>query len=144
VGVARAFALLLAFVGGVHAKAVHAVKDGPIGTTGVRFDKAHDRYETTVAVAADLRAPSAQIARVRAESHAGVVAVDRFLLALKDVHHAAARDVVEGAVKKPSATDVLYGSDGSVTMTFALPIADLNATHDTPAAADAPDEKVAP
>ena len=92
----------------------------PVGKTGASYDAALHRIEARGAAAADPRAPSAEVARVRAERQARVEAANRLGKALSALgwrgDEASTRKLLEAA----TASDVDYGADGSVTMTLSL------------------------
>jgi len=92
----------------------------PVGKTGASYDAAQKRVEARGAAAADPRAPSADVARVKAERQARAEAAHKLGKALSALgwrgDEAAAKKLLEGA----TVSGVDYGADGSVTLTLWL------------------------
>jgi hypothetical protein len=80
---------------------------------GADWDAAAHRLTAHGAAAADVRAPSAAIARVKAERTAREHAEKKIAAALKELHKK--RDL-----KTAQVTAIEYGSDGSVELTLTL------------------------
>jgi hypothetical protein len=88
-----------------------------VGQTGALYDKKGELLEARGAAAADLRAPSAQIARVKAERHARDRAEKKISAALKAL---GLTDVTPAILEAATTSDVRYGSDGSVELKLQL------------------------
>jgi hypothetical protein len=92
-----------------------------VGQTGASFDAAAHELVARGAAAADLRAPSAQVARVKAERQARGQAEKRLLAALKDLGwKAPAGDAADKLLEAATVSDERYGSDGSVELKLTL------------------------
>jgi hypothetical protein len=89
---------------------------------GANYDAAAHSLSAHGAAAADLRAPSAQVARVKAERNARERAEKKLAAALKELGYEKAPDEL---LKKAEIADEQYGSDGSVELTLKLDTADL-------------------
>ena len=106
-GVAETVALLLAF--------------RAVGATGAELDQAAHKLRTRAAAAVDLAAPSAEVARVRAEKQARSLCEKRLRAALVELGRKdadAATQAGKLVVKK-----VDYMSDGAVVMEVELDLA---------------------
>ncbi len=92
----------------------------PVGKTGARYDAEAHRLEARGAAVADPRAPSADVARVKAERLARADAGSKLERALSALgwrgDEAALKKIVEGATAAPPD----YGSDGSVTIVLSV------------------------
>jgi hypothetical protein len=92
----------------------------PVGKTGALFDAEVHSLEAHGVAAADPRAPSADVARVKAERQARADARDKLRRALSALGHhgdaTADNALLDGATTK----GLDYGADGSVTLTLAL------------------------
>lgn len=104
---------------GVIVSAATALALVAVAQTGASFDAHEHRMEAAGAAAADLRAPSAAIARVKAERAAKKQAEGRLKAALELLGEkdAAARDQ---RVESAAVVDERYGSDGSVELTLRI------------------------
>jgi len=95
-----------------------------VGRTGAELDRAALTLTARGAAAADLRAPSAAIARVKAERQARTQAEKKLEAALVELGAGDDADeiakIVSGAV-----ADARYGSDGSVELGLVLATKDL-------------------
>jgi hypothetical protein len=91
----------------------------PVGKTGAALDEKRETLEALGAAAADLRAPSADIARIRAERTARARAEARLRAALDEL-----KVLTDEAARKARLADaqaqVRYGSDGSVEVKLTL------------------------
>jgi hypothetical protein len=85
-----------------------------VGQTGARYDARAHKLEARGAAAADLRAPSAQIARVRAERTARSRAEQRLRAALAEL--GAPADKIDELLASAAISDEQFGSDGSVQL----------------------------
>jgi hypothetical protein len=94
-----------------------------VGKTGASYDAAAHRLEARGAAAADLRAPSAEVARVKAERSARAQAEKKLEAALREL--GCKRDPAELA-QSATVEDEQFGSDGSVELLLALPTKDLD------------------
>jgi hypothetical protein len=83
-----------------------------VGQTGAQYDAKAHRLEAAGAAAADLRAPSAAIARVKAERTARAQAEKRLKAALEELGAKDADKLLESA----QVVDERFGSDGSVEL----------------------------
>jgi hypothetical protein len=84
-----------------------------VGHTGAMLDRKAQLLEAPGVAAADLRAPSASIARVKAERAAKKQAEAKLRAALEELGAKKSADkVIEGA----SVVDERFGSDGSVEL----------------------------
>jgi hypothetical protein len=96
-----------------------------VGKTGASYDAAAHRLEARGVAAADLRAPSAAIARVKAERTARARAEKKLSAALVEL---GLKDDLDGLAKRVAAATVAderFGSDGSIELTLALDTKDL-------------------
>jgi hypothetical protein len=88
-----------------------------VGSTGAAYDARAHRLQARAAAAADLRAPSAEVARWKAERTARARAEHKLEAALR----ALGADGDPGKiVANATIADERYGSDGSVELTLAL------------------------
>lgn len=111
-----------AFAAALAALALTFALDGkPVGKTGAALDERKETLEAVGAAAADLRAPSADIARIRAERQARARAEARITAALDELK-ALADEAARKAklAEAQSAAQVRYGSDGSVEVKLTL------------------------
>ncbi|HUS64664.1 MAG TPA: hypothetical protein VMZ28_08995 [Kofleriaceae bacterium] len=92
-----------------------------VGQTGASFDAAEHALVARGAAAADLRAPSAQVARVKAERQARGQAEKRLLAALKQLGWKPGADAqADKLLETVTVSDERYGSDGSVELKLTL------------------------
>jgi hypothetical protein len=82
------------------------------------------QLEATGVAAADLRAPSAQIARVKAERQALGQATKKLVAALEA--RGVAHDDAEKLAASATVADQRFGSDGSVELKLILPTKELH------------------
>jgi hypothetical protein len=110
VGVAATLGLVLALV--------------PVAKTGAAYDAEAQRLEARGVAAADPRAPSADVARIKAERGARADAEAKLQKALAALgwrgDEAAQRKVLDSATGAPD-----YGADGSVVITLSISTAGL-------------------
>ncbi len=88
-----------------------------VGQTGASYDKKDEVIEARGVAAADLRAPNAQIARVKAERSARDRAEKKIAAALKVL---GLTEVTPTVLEAATTSDVRYGSDGSVELKLQL------------------------
>jgi regulator of protease activity HflC (stomatin/prohibitin superfamily) len=86
-----------------------------VAVLGAQYDAESHRLQARGAAAADVRAPSAAIARVKAERQARERAEKKLAAALKELGHKSA-DILKNA----QIADEQFGSDGSVELTLEL------------------------
>ena len=91
-----------------------------VAVAGAQYDAEAHLLKAQGAAAADVRAPSAAIARVKAERLARERAEKKLLAALKELGHKAA-----DSLKNAQIVDEQFGSDGSVELTLTLDTRDL-------------------
>jgi hypothetical protein len=91
-----------------------------VGKTGAHYDRAAERLIAHAAAAADLRAPSAQVARVKAERVARTRAEAKLSSALDHLGADLDKDELEKAVSAATIENERYGSDGSVELDLVL------------------------
>jgi hypothetical protein len=94
-----------------------------VGHTGAELDRAADKLTAHAAAAADLRAPSAEIARVKAERQARARAEKKLAAALTELGVPEAE--LDKVVAAATVSDERYGSDGSVELTLTLATGEL-------------------
>jgi hypothetical protein len=95
-----------------------------VGRTGAELDRAAQTLTAHGAAAADLRAPSAAIARVKAERQARTQAEKKLAAALVELGAGEDLDAL-GRLVSSATADARYGSDGSVELTLTLPTKEL-------------------
>jgi len=109
VGVSGAYALRVAL----------ALALAPVGKTGAKYDAEARRLEASGAAAADPRAPSADIARVKAERLARAEAAQKLRRGLSALgwhgDETTLQKLLDGATAAPD-----YGADGSVTLVLSI------------------------
>jgi hypothetical protein len=88
---------------------------------GAQYDAEKHLLQATGQAAADIRAPSASIARVKAERQARERAEKKIAAALKELGYKKDSDEI---LKKVDA-DVTYGSDGSTVVLLKLDTSEL-------------------
>ena len=112
---------------GVSALVVVALFFAPVavGRTGAELDRAAQTLTARGAAAADLRAPSGAIARVKAERQARAQAERRLTAALVELGAGEDTDALNKIVSGASVADERYGSDGSVELTLSLATGEL-------------------
>jgi hypothetical protein len=95
-----------------------------VGHTGAEIDRAAQTLTARGAAAADLRAPSGAIARVKAARQARAQAEKKLAAALVELGANADPDAL-GKIVSGAVADERYGSDGSVELTLTLATKDL-------------------
>jgi len=109
-----------------------------VGQTGALLDEKSGELEARGAAAADIRAPSATVARVKAERSARLAAEKKLTAALQALgKKEGVEKLLEGAV----VSDEQFGSDGSVELTLRLLVKGLEAKKRAQPASPARDEK---
>jgi hypothetical protein len=96
-----------------------------VGRSGAEVDRAAQKLTASGAAAADLRAPSAAIARVKAERQARARAEKKLVAALEELGASGDVDALTKLAAGATVTDEHYGSDGSVELTLSLPTQEL-------------------
>lgn len=96
-----------------------------VGRTGATFDAEAKQVAAHGAAAADLRAPTAAIARVKAERQARTQAEKKIVAALVELGDTRELDELNKQVADAKIADERYGSDGSVELTLTLSTEDL-------------------
>lgn len=96
-----------------------------VGRTGASFDAEAKVLTAHGAAAADLRAPSAAVARVKAERQARAQAEKKLTAALVELGGTHDLETLAKQVADAKVSDETYGSDGSVELTLTLSTADL-------------------
>jgi len=96
-----------------------------VGRTGATFDAAAKELVAHGEAAADLRAPTAAIARVKAERQARAMAEKKIVAALVELGDTRELDELNKQVADAKISDERYGSDGSVALTLTLSTEDL-------------------
>ena len=96
-----------------------------VGRTGATFDAEAKLLSARAAAAADLRAPTAAIARVKAERQARAAAEKKIIAALVELGDTRELDELNKQVADAKISDERYGSDGSVELTLSLSTEDL-------------------
>jgi hypothetical protein len=96
-----------------------------VGRTGATFDAEAKLVTAHGAAAADLRAPTAAIARVKAERQARTQAEKKIVAALVELGDTRELDELNKQVADAKIADERYGSDGSVELTLSLSTEDL-------------------
>ncbi len=93
---------------------------------GAQYDAEQHLLVARGVAAADLRAPSASIARVKAERQARARAEKKLADALKELGYKKDPDEL---LKKAEVSDEQYGSDGSIELLLKLDTAELKLRH---------------
>jgi hypothetical protein len=93
---------------------------GAVGRTGAIFDAEAKQVVARGAAAADLRAPTAAIARVKAERQARAAAEKKIVAALVELGDTRELEELNKQVADAKVSDERYGSDGSVELTLTL------------------------
>lgn len=96
-----------------------------VGESGATLDAG--KLSARGVAAADLRAPSADIARVKAERSARDRAKKKLAAALGTLRPHLGTAAKERLVDAAEARDISYGSDGSVQLTLSLPVPAVDA-----------------
>ena len=91
-----------------------------VGRTGATFDSEAKLVTARGVAAADLRAPTAAIARVKAERQARAAAEKKIVAALVELGDTRELDELNKQVAEAKVSDERYGSDGSVELTLSL------------------------
>jgi hypothetical protein len=91
-----------------------------VGRTGATFDAEAKVVTAHGAAAADLRAPTAAIARVKAERQARSQAEKKIAAALVELGDTRDLDELNKQLADAKVADEKYGSDGSVELTLTL------------------------
>jgi hypothetical protein len=92
-----------------------------VAKTGATYDADAKVVAARGAAAADMRAPSASIARVKAERQARLQAEKKLVAAMTELGDARDADALAKEAADAKISDERYGSDGSVTLTLSLP-----------------------
>ncbi len=100
-----------------------------VGKTGAQFDADASLLCARGVAAADLRAPSAAIARVKAERQARARAEKKIDAALRIL---GVSEEEQGSAAKAETNSIEYGSDGSVELELKLSTKDLHLSHPGP------------
>ena len=96
-----------------------------VGRTGATFDAAEKVVSAHGAAAADLRAPTAAIARVKAERQARAAAEKKIAAALVELGDTRELEELNKQLADAKIADERYGSDGSVELTLTLSTEEL-------------------
>jgi hypothetical protein len=96
-----------------------------VAHTGATFDAEAKLVAAAGAAAADLRYPSAAVARVKAERQARAAAEKKIVDALVELGDTRDADAIGKDVAQAKITDERFGSDGSVQLTLSFSTADL-------------------
>jgi hypothetical protein len=96
-----------------------------VGKTGALYDGKAHRLQAHGAAAADLRAPSPQVARVKAERIARAQAEHRLADALDALGAELDDDALRKTLDQATIESERYGSDGSVELDLVLATKDL-------------------
>jgi hypothetical protein len=96
-----------------------------VGRTGATYDAEAKLVSARGAAAADLRAPTAAIARVKAERQARTAAEKKIAAALVELGDTRELDELNKQLADAKVSDERYGSDGSVELTLSLSTEDL-------------------
>jgi hypothetical protein len=91
-----------------------------VGQTGASFDADAKQLVARGAAAADIRAPSAQVARVKAERGARAQAERRIAAALVELGVKRSVEELGKLTAAAAISDERFGSDGSVELTLTL------------------------
>ena len=97
-----------------------------VAIAGAQYDADAHLLSAKGVAAADLRAPSAAIARVKAERQARERAEKKLAAALKELGYKKAPDEL---LKKAEVSDEQYGSDGSIELLLKLDTSELKLHH---------------
>jgi hypothetical protein len=108
-----------------------------VGRTGATFDAEAKAVVAHGVAAADLRAPTAAIARVKAERQARSIAEKKIVAALVELGDTRELEELDKQLADAKVSDERYGSDGSVELTLTL------ATEELPLKATRPHKKKA-
>jgi hypothetical protein len=96
-----------------------------VGHTGAKLDADAHKLVASAAAAADLRAPSAAIARVKAERTARQRAEKKIAAALVELGDKESPEALAKRLESATVSDEKFGSDGSVELTLRLDTTDL-------------------
>ncbi len=96
-----------------------------VAKTGATYDAEAKLVTAHGAAAADLRAPSAAVARVKAERQARAQAEKKITAALVELGDTASLEELGKQVAEAKVSDERYGSDGSVELTLTLSTEEL-------------------
>jgi hypothetical protein len=96
-----------------------------VGRTGATFDAEAKALAARGQAAADLRAPTAAIARVKAERQARATAEKKIVAALVELGDTRELEELNKQIADAKLSDERYGSDGSVELTLTLATEDL-------------------
>ena len=96
-----------------------------VGRTGAMFDAEAKLVTARGQAAADMRAPTAAIARVKAERQARAAAERKIVAALVELGDTRELDELNKQVADAKVSDERYGSDGSVELTLSLSTEEL-------------------
>jgi hypothetical protein len=91
-----------------------------VGRTGATFDAEAKAVIARGQAAADLRAPTAAIARVKAERQARAAAEKKIAAALVELGDTREPEELNKQLADAKVSDERYGSDGSVELTLTL------------------------
>src|SRR5437773_2562343 len=97
-----------------------------VGRTGASYDADAHAVTARGAAAADLRAPSASVARVKAERQARAQAEKKIAAALVELGDTRDLETLNKQVAQAKVADERYGSDGSVELTLVLSTVDID------------------
>jgi len=92
---------------------------------GRTFDAEAKQLSAHGVAAADLRAPTAAIARVKAERQARAAAEKKIVAALVELGDTRELEALDQQVADAKVSDERYGSDGSVELTLSLATEEL-------------------
>jgi hypothetical protein len=96
-----------------------------VGRTGATFDAETKALVAHGQAAGDLRAPTAAIARVKAERQARATAEKKLAAALFELGDTRELEELNKQLAEAKVSDEHYGSDGSVELTLTLATDDL-------------------
>jgi hypothetical protein len=96
-----------------------------VAKTGATYDADAHVVAARGAAAADLRAPTATIARVKAERQARAQAEKKLTAALVELGDTRELEQLQKQLEAAKVSDERYGSDGSVELTLTLSTQDL-------------------
>ena len=97
-----------------------------VARTGATFDAEVKQLSARGAAAADLRAPTAAIARVKAERQARAAAEKKIAAALVELGDTREPEELSKQLADAKISDERYGSDGSVELTLTLATDELS------------------
>lgn len=100
-----------------------------VAHTGATFDAEAHALAARGAAAADLRAPSAKVARVKAERQARAQAEKKLAAALAALGGPRDPDAVAQKLAEAKLSDERFGSDGSVELTLTLSTEGMTLRH---------------